>query len=75
MSLLYCEVRFGFLIPSLRATVVSSSEAGIVTIYLLRTEGPLLLSTSKLKMSIETLLPRFDVTHHGYVSLCCTRLL
>ncbi len=35
-----CEVRFGFLIPSWRgATVVSSSEAGAMTSYLLRIEG------------------------------------
>jgi hypothetical protein len=62
MSLLCCEVRFGFLIPSWRgATVVSSSEAGMVTSYLLRTEGPLLFVTSKLKMRIQTLLSRFNV--------------
>ena len=43
ISLLCCEVRFGFLILSWRGTtVVSSSEAGMLTSYLLITEGPLL---------------------------------
>ena len=65
MSLLWCEVKFGFLIPSWKgATVVSSSEAGMVTSYfLLRTEGPSLFVTQNLKMSIATLSPRFDVIH------------
>ena len=64
MSFRCDEVRFGFHLFSWRgATVVSSSEVGMVTSYLLKTEGTSIFWTSKWRMNIQTLSPGFDVIH------------
>ena len=75
MSLLYCEVRFGFLLFSWRgATVVSSSEVGMVMSYLLETEGTLLFQLQSKEWAFKLFRPDLMLYINEYVLFCSTRI-